>query len=139
MKIKKCNPLMMHDNYHITHQESEDLLFIDDVVDVGSQQSVRFIHKECMFITSIIENSDEFSSAKINSNWAYSQIGESLTISVGWSSTTFPSIGSSFNLNPNGLLYPMPNLPTQPGYTLHQQILSSLATAYISRQTILHF
>ena len=88
--------------------------------------------KSALFITSTIENSDEFSSAKINSNWAYSQIGESLTISVGWSSTTFPSIGSSFNLNPNGLLYPMPNLPTQPCCTLHQQI-SSLVTTYISR------
>jgi hypothetical protein len=37
VKIKKCNPLMMHDKYHITHYESEGLLFIDDVVvDVGS-------------------------------------------------------------------------------------------------------
>ena len=36
MKIKKCNPLMMYDNHHVTHYESEDLLFIDDVVDGGS-------------------------------------------------------------------------------------------------------
>ena len=52
--------------------------------------------KDCMFITSITENSKGCSAANFDSNWAYSRAWGIFTIGVGWSSTSFPSIGSSF-------------------------------------------
>ena len=51
--------------------------------------------KDCMFNTSIIENSKELSSAKFDSAWAHSWAWRSLIVGVGWSSTSVHSIGSS--------------------------------------------
>ena len=43
---------------------------------------------------------------RFDSNGAYSWAWGSLTIGVGWSSISFPFIGSSFNFRSNGILTP---------------------------------
>ena len=48
-----------------------------------------------MFITPAIANG-ELSTANFDSSWAYSWARGSLFSGVEWSSTSFPSIGSSF-------------------------------------------
>lgn len=52
--------------------------------------------KDCMFITSKTGSSEGCSVADFDSNWAYSRAWGIFTIGVGWSSTSFPSIGLSF-------------------------------------------
>ena len=53
-----------------------------------------------MLITCATINSEEWSIAKLDSNWAYSRAWDSLIIDVGRSSTSFPFIGSSFKSKP---------------------------------------
>ena len=78
-------------------------------VDVGNWHLVQFIHRSCMFVTFEIENSEECSTRKFNVSQAWGR----LTIGVGYSSTSYPSIGSSFKSKPKYLLHHVANAPTQ--------------------------
>ena len=62
--------------------------------------------KDCMFITSKTENFEGCLIAKFVRIWAYTHAWGSLTIGDGWSSTSFPSIGSLFKSKPEWIFLP---------------------------------
>ena len=85
--------ILSHDDVSILYTTKVSIYWILIIcVDVENDILFNLVMKACMFITSTIENSKECSIAKIHSNWAWG----SLTIGVGWSPTSFSSIGSSF-------------------------------------------
>ena len=62
--------------HHITHYEVRISCLMMMFVDVGNWQLVQFIHKGCMFITSITKTFEECSITKFDSNWAYAGLME---------------------------------------------------------------
>ena len=85
-----------------------------------------------MFITFITKNSEgslDLIAVAMGISWAWG----SLTIGVGWSSISSPSIGSSFKSKPKWISLFMPNLPTQPCCTQHQQSLSCQLHIFFNR------
>ena len=89
---------------------------------------VYFIHK--ILHIHLVYNWKLWWMLSFDSNWACSWAW-GLSVLVG-----HPH--HSLKLNPNGFLYPMPNPPTQPCWTLHHQF-PLLRIAYIFQRAILHF
>ena len=92
--------------------------------------------EDCMFITSIVENSEGYLGLVV--------IGHTngfkeprLLVLVGHPYHS-PPLALCANKNPNGFLYPMPNPPTQPCCTLHQQF-PLLPNAHILQHAFPHF
>ena len=96
--------------HHIAHYETKNLSSFDDVCWCWklTPSSIDISIKDCMFTTSTTENSKGCwcSIVKFDSNWAYSQARGSLIIDVGWSSTSFPFIGSSFKFKSKWISLP---------------------------------
>ena len=69
---------------------------------------------------------------RFDNNWAYSWAWGSLTMGVGWPSTSFPSLTLHSNVNPHGFLYPMPNPPTQPYLLYSTSTISSFVNCNYS-------
>ena len=74
-----------------------------------------------MFIASTTDNSKGWSTTKFDRNWAYSWAwGCWLLVLVGHPHHS-PPLALHFKSKPTRILYPMPNPPTKPCCTLHQQ------------------